>query len=79
MLLLFFIILGFVLVSILLDRVPSIAEAAGILTLLVFILALALSFIVYSRLVKWAAKKFSLEENLYPIFMSKKKAPKREE
>lgn len=74
-LLLFFIISGFVLVSVLADRIPAIADLAGILTVVVLILALVLSFLIYSKLVRWATKKFSLEENLSPLFSPKK--PKR--
>lgn len=74
-LLLFFIIFGFVLVSVLADRVPALGDIVGILTVVVLVAALALSFLIYSRLVKWATKKFALEENLSPLFSPKK--PKR--
>ena len=43
-----------------------------ILMLLVFILAIALSFLTYSKLVKWAVAKFSLEEKMDPIFSSRR-------
>lgn len=76
-LLLFFIIFGFVFVSVLASKVPALENAAGILTVVVLIAALALSFLIYSKLVKWATRKFSLEENLSPLFSSRK--PKRRE
>ena len=42
------------------------------LILIVFIGAIALSFMLYSRLVKWAMKKFDLEDRMDPIFSSKR-------
>ena len=39
---------------------------------IVFIGAIALSFMLYSRLVKWAMKKFDLEDRMDPIFSSKR-------
>lgn len=78
-LLLFFIVFGFVLLSVLAARVPSIADSLGILSILVLVLALVLSFLIYSRLLKWATKKYALEENLSPLFSSRKNRKRTEE
>ena len=37
-----------------------------------FVGAIVLSFFVYSRLVKWATKKFDLEEKMDPLFSSRR-------
>ena len=42
------------------------------LIMIVFVGAIVLSFFVYSRLVKWATKKFDLEEKMDPLFSSRR-------
>ncbi len=71
-----FFIIGFVLLSLLLNAFPALADssmAAAVLTLLVFLLAIGLTFFIYNKLVLWVNKKFELEDKLYPIFTRRKK------
>ena len=66
-----FFIVGFVLLSLLLEAFPSMANsqvASALSVLLVFVFAIGLTFLIYNKLVMWANKKFSLEDKLHPIF-----------
>lgn len=71
-----FFILGFVLLGLALSKWPSLASsqiAASLLTLLVFVGSIGLTFFIYNRIVMWANKKFMLEDKLYPFFSGRKK------
>lgn len=64
-LLFIFIVFGIVILSLLpLSENPN-AYSIGIFV--VFLLAIILSFTIYSKLVKWATVKYSLEDKLDPI------------
>ncbi len=71
-----FFILGFVLLTLAVNTWPSIADSQisiALLTLLVFVVAIGLTFVLYSKIIGWANKKFMLEDNLYPFFSRRKK------
>lgn len=72
LLLIVFFILGFLLLNWIASTFPAAESMLSVLMLVVFILAIVLSFIVYSKLVKWANNKFNLEDKLDPLFVSKK-------
>lgn len=71
LLLVLYFALGIVLTALFAQFFPE-SGLLPILMLLVFILAIALSFLTYSKLVKWAVAKFSLEEKMDPIFSSRR-------
>ena len=79
LLLVAFFIIGFVIIGVLGSRFPGLQSAAPILVLLVFGLAIFGSFFVYSRIVKWATVKFSLEDKLDPIFTPKKNRRRKDD
>ena len=71
-----------VLMILLMNNFPEIAESGGIsmlLTLSWFGLSIVSSFLIYNKLVKWIIVKFDLENKLDPLFVSKKTRKKREE
>lgn len=71
-----FFIAGFVLLSLALNAWPSLANsgiAASLLTLIVFIGSIGLTFVIYNKIVMWANKKFQLEDKLYPFFSNRKR------
>ena len=71
-----FFIIGFVLLSLLLNAFPSMANsqmASGLSVLFVFVFAIGLTFFIYNKLVMWANKKFELEDKLHPIFTRRSK------
>ncbi len=72
-------IVGFVIIGILLTKYPALESAMFVLTLLVFVFAIFGSFFIYSRVVKWATNKFSLEDKLDPIFTPKRNRRKKED
>ena len=78
-LLMFFIVAGFVILSVLVAKVPSLESYVGILTVVALILALVLAFLVYSKIVKWLTAKHGLEDKLAPLFGSKNRTPRKKE
>ena len=69
-------IVGLVILNLIASAFPDTALIPALI-LIVFIGAIALSFMLlsfmlYSRLVKWAMKKFDLEDRMDPIFSSKR-------
>ena len=66
-----FFIIGLTILNIIASYFPS-SGLIPALMLIVFVLAIALSFIVYSKLVKWAMAKFSLEDKMDPLLSSKR-------
>lgn len=71
LLLVLYFTLGIVLMALFAQLFPE-SGLLPILMLIVFILAIALSFLTYSKLVKWAVVKFSLEDKMDPIFSSRR-------
>ena len=67
-----FFIVGFVIVGLLVAYIPSLADATGVMAILVFALAIFGSFFIYNKLVKWAMVRFNLEDKLDPLFSSKR-------
>ena len=78
-LLVLFFVLGFVILGLLLSHFPAIEGAAPMLMLAIFALSIIGSFLIYSRLVKWATEKFDLENKLDPLFTSKKNRRRKED
>ena len=72
LLLVLYFTLGIVLMALFAQLFPESGLLLPILMLIVFILAIALSFLTYSKLVKWAVAKFSLEDKMDPIFSSRR-------
>ncbi len=79
LLLVVFFILGFVIIGVLGSRFPELQNAAPLLILLVFGVAIFGSFFIYSRIVKWATVKFNLEDKLDPIFTPKRNRRNKED
>ena len=50
----------------------AVATVVNILLLLLFLVAGIVSFSIYSKLIKWATKKFDLENRLDPILTPRK-------
>ncbi len=53
------------------NKVPSLQENQTFITLsvlMIFVFSTALSFFIYNKLVKWAVKKWDLEDKMYPFF-----------
>lgn len=71
LLLVLYFTLGIVLMALFAQLFPE-SGLLPILMLIVFILAIAFSFLTYSKLVKWAVAKFSLEDKMDPIFSSRR-------
>lgn len=46
---------------------------------LAFLGSIGGSFWLYSRIIRWMTKRYDLEEKLVPLFVRKKKRPRREE
>ena len=75
LLLIFFILLFMILFGLLPSTIPAIMDIQAmsfLLPLLWFAGSIFLSFFVYSKLIKWATKKFDLENKLDPIFTPKR-------
>ncbi len=73
-----FVVAGIVLVSF----IPFSEENAGLFSMavfIVFLVAIILSFLIYTKLVKWATVKFNLEDKLDPLFTPKKNRRDRRE
>ncbi len=68
-LLFLFLLLGIIILGLL--PIES-ANVYSIGIILVFLLSIVLSFLTYSKLVKWATARFGLEEKLDPIFTPKR-------
>jgi hypothetical protein len=76
LLLVVFFIIGFVLISLYLNANPE-STLAPLLIGLVFLGSILLSFLVYSKLVKFVVNKFDLESKMDPLFGgSRKKKPR---
>lgn len=71
-----FFIAGFVLLGLFLNKYPDSSSAAGILTLLVFIVSIGATFLIYNAFIKFAVKKWNLEDKLYPFLSPKRRRPK---
>ena len=71
LLLMIFFILGFVILNLVISAMPDNAAVVQIGVVVVFIAAIGLSFVVYTKLVNFITKKFSLEEKLDPLFVRK--------
>ncbi len=59
-------IIGFIILSLLPLQENQNLLMGGIAV--VFILAIVLSFLIYSKIVKWAIAKFNLEDKMDPLF-----------
>ncbi|MGN0906992.1 MAG: leader peptide processing enzyme [Bullifex sp.] len=70
-LLMIFFILGFVILNFVVSAMPDNAAVVQVGVILVFVVSIGLSFFVYSKLVNFVTKKFSLEEKLDPLFVRK--------
>lgn len=70
LLLLLFLVAGIVILSLLPFADNPNTYSIGILV--VFFLSIILSFSIYSKLIKWATKKFDLENRLDPILTPRK-------
>lgn len=75
-LLVIFFIIGMVLISLFANAYPD-SSMIPVLMVVVFLAAIAGSFLIYSKIVKWANKKYSLEDKLDPIFGGKNRRPPR--
>ena len=76
-----FVVFG-VIIMFIMSKIPALQEAGGISMLFVLLwfgLSIGGSFLIYSKLVKWAIAKFDLENKLDPLFTPKKSRKKREE
>lgn len=80
LLLILFFGLGFILLTLYMNANPE-SSLAPMLIGLVFLLSIALSFIVYSKLVKFVVAKFQLEDKMEPLFGARKRTgrPKNDE
>lgn len=66
-----FFLVGLVVLNLLASAFPDTALIPALI-LIVFVAAIALSFLAYSKMVKWAMRRFDLEEKMDPIFSSKR-------
>ncbi len=71
-----FFIVGFVLLGLFMNRFPDSSGSAGILTLLVFVVAIGATFLIYNACLKYAVRKWNLEDKLYPFFAPKRRRPR---
>lgn len=75
LLVIFFFLLFLLLFALLPTLVPAVMEIQAmsfILPLLWFVGSIVLSFLVYSKLIKWVSAKYNLEDKLDPIFTPKR-------
>lgn len=81
LLLVIFFVIGFIIISWLPTGDVSSEEGGSPLInaaiLIVFIGAIGGTFLVYGKLVKWADKKFNLEDKMGSIFAGGRKKPKK--
>lgn len=75
-LLIAFFIVGFVLLGLFINKFPDATGVAGIMTLLVFVVSIGATFLIYNAFIKFAVKKWNLEDKLYPFFAPKNRRPK---
>ena len=75
---LFFLLL-FVALPNIFPAIENIQAMSFVLPLLWFGGSIVLSFLIYSKMIKWASVKFNFEENLDPIFTPKKNRRERGE
>ena len=68
---LFFLLLFVALPSVF-PNIGNLPAMSFVLPLLWFGGSIVLSFLIYSRIIKWASARFNFEENLDPIFTPKK-------
>ncbi len=78
LMLIFFVGFGIV-ITLLMNWIPALQNVTMLMILAWFALSIFLSFLTYSRIVKWATAKFSLEDKLDPIFTPRRNRPRREE
>ena len=78
-LLLLFLIIGFVAMGLIVSYVPSSESLMPLMLILVFGLSVFGSFFIYSRLIRWATVRFSLEDKLDPLFTSKRNVRRRDD
>ncbi len=71
LLLIVYFIIGFVLVGLFASYFPE-SPLVPVIIMVMFIACIALSFLTYSKLVKWATEKFGLEDKMDPIFTPKR-------
>ncbi len=65
-----FFIAGFVLLGLYMSSHPD-SSLSGILTLVVFVVSIGATFLIYNAFVKFAVKKWDLENKIYPFFAPK--------
>jgi len=75
LLMIIFMIAGYILLAFIYKGVESPGNGIAILMFLFFFGAIALSWFVYSRIVKWLVNKHHLEDKISPIFSSKRGNP----
>lgn len=78
LLLVLFFVIGFKIISLYLNVNPE-STIAPLLIGLVFLGSIVLSFLVYSKLVKFVVNKYKLEDKMDPLFGGKKRPPRRPE
>lgn len=77
LLLVVFFTIGMVLLTLYANSHPE-SEMVPILMILVFLFSIGGSFLIYSKIVKWANKKYALEDKLDPLFTPKNRKRRRE-
>ena len=65
-----FFIAGFVLLGLFMSKYPD-SSLSGVLTFVVFIVSIGATFLIYNAFVKFAVKKWDLENKIYPFFAPK--------
>lgn len=79
-LLIIFFVIGFVIISWLptgdISQEEGGSPLINLAILIVFVGSIAGTFLVYGRIVKWANKKFNLEDKMGPLFSVSKKKKK---
>lgn len=70
-----FFIIGFVLLALFVNKYPD-SSYSSILTLLVFVVSIGATFLIYNAFVKFAVKKWDLENKIYPFFAPKNRRKK---
>ncbi len=71
-----FFVLGFILLSFYLNANPE-STIAPLLIGVIFLGSIALSFLAYSKIVKFCVTKFDLESKMEPLFGGKRKPVKK--
>jgi len=71
LLMVIFMVAGYVILALLYKGVENPGNGIAILMFLFFFGAIALSWFLYSKIVKWLVEKHHLEDKISPIFASK--------